>query len=272
MAESGIPGVRVADTITKLSAEDRGLVIVAASHGGVYPGDVAAAGNCRGVILNDAGLGLDRAGIGSLDCLERFGIPGATVGHETAMIGDGADMLANGRLTFVNKAAASLGLRPGMPCAEAARLMTTAAIPDIEPPEHAEDRFLLRDGAIPVWGIDSNSLVRPDDKGTIVVTGSHGAILGGRPETAIRVDALAAIYHDAGIGKNRAGISRLPALDPRGIGGATVDGNTARIGDARSIWATGIISHVNQVATGWGAKPGMTVPEFADIATKAKKS
>ena len=46
MAESGIPGVRVADTITKLSAEDRGLVIVAASHGGFYPAYVAAPGNC----------------------------------------------------------------------------------------------------------------------------------------------------------------------------------------------------------------------------------
>jgi hypothetical protein len=272
MAESGIPGVRVADTITKLSAEDRGLVIVAASHGGVYPGYVAAAGNCRGVILNDAGLGLDRAGIGSLDYLDRFGIPGATVGHQSAMIGDGADMLAHGRLSFVNKEAAALGLKPGMACAEAARLMTKAAIPRIDPPEHAEDRFLLRDGAIPVWGIDSNSLVRPDDKGTIVVTGSHGAILGGKPETAIRVDALAAVYHDAGIGRNKAGISRLPALDPRGIGGATVDGSTARIGDARSIWATGTISHVNDVAKGWGARAGMTVPEFADIATKAKKT
>lgn len=270
MAESGIPGVRVTDTITKLTPEDRGLVIVAASHGGVYPGYVAAAGNCRGVILNDAGLGLDRAGIGSLDYLDRFGIPGATVGHQSAMIGDGADMLANGRLSFVNKEAAALGLKAGMACAEAAILMTKALIPKVDPPEHAEDRFLLRDGDIPVWGIDSNSLVRPADKGTIVVTGSHGAILGGKPETAIRVDALAAVYHDAGIGRNNAGVSRLPALDPRGIGGATVAGNTARVGDARSIWATGVLSQVNAVARSWGAKPGMSVPEFADIATKNK--
>jgi hypothetical protein len=155
-----------------------------------------------------------------------------------------------------------------MSAADAARLMTKAPVPTAEPLEHAEDRFLLRDDIFPVWGIDSNSLVRPDDKGTIVVTGSHGAILGGRPETAIRVDALAAVYHDAGIGKDKAGISRLPALDPRGIGAATVDGNTARIGDARSIWATGRISHVNQTAATWGAKIGMSVPDFADVATK----
>jgi hypothetical protein len=268
MAESNIPGVRVADTITKLSEADRGLVMVAASHGGVYPGYITAAGKCRGVILNDAGLGLDKAGIGSLDYLQKLGIAAATVGHETAKIGDGADMIAHGVLTHLNAAAASLGCRVGMPAAEAARLMTQGPIPAGEAPEHEENRFLLRDSAIPVWGIDSNSLVRPDDKGAIVVTGSHGAILGGRPETAIRVDALAAVYHDAGIGKDKAGISRLPALDPRGIGAVTVEGDTARIGDARSIWATGRISHVNETAASWGAKVGMSVPEFADVATR----
>jgi hypothetical protein len=267
MTESGIPGVRVADTITKLSAEDRGLVIVAASHGGVYPGYIAAAGKARGVILNDAGLGLDGAGIGGLAYLDKLDTAAAAVGHETARIGDGADMIGHGRLTHVNRAAAALGCKIGMDCAEAAMLMTKAIIPTAEPPEHQEDRFLLRDGDIPVWGIDSNSLVRPEDKGTIVVTGSHGAILGGRPETAIRVDALAAVYHNAGVGKDKAGISRLPALDPRGIAAATVDGNSARIGDARSIWASGRISHINVTAAQWGAKIGMSVPEFADIVT-----
>ncbi len=266
MAESDIPGVRVADTITKMSSNDSGLVIVAASHGGVYPGYLTAAGRCRGVILNDAGLGLDRAGIGALDYLDNLRIAAATVGNDTARIGDGQDMIANGRISFVNAAAAHLGCRSGQPAAEAARLMTAAPVPEGNVPEHQEDRFLLQDGPVPVWGIDSNSLVRPDDAGTVVVTGSHGGILGGRPETAIRVDALAAVYHDAGVGKDQAGISRLAALDPRGIAAATVDGNTARIGDARSIWATGRISHVNDTAVSWGANVGMTVPEFADVA------
>lgn len=266
MAEDNIPGVRIADTITKMSGNDKGLVIVAASHGGVYPGYLTAAGHCRGVILNDAGLGLDRAGIGALDYLDGLGIAAATVGHQTARIGDGADMIANGRITFVNAVAKGLGCHFGQSAAEAARLMTAAPIPEGAVPERHEDRFLLRDTVIPVWGIDSNSLVRPDDAGTIVVTGSHGGILGGRPETAIRVDALAAVYHDAGVGKDEAGISRLPALDPRGIGAATVDGNTARIGDARSIWASGRISHVNDTAAAWGVRVGMAVPEFADIA------
>jgi len=175
-------------------------------------------------------------------------------------------MIDNGRITFVNAAAEALGCRVGQSAGEAARLMTEAPVPEGGVPEHQEDRFLLSDGAVPVWGIDSNSLVRPDDAGTVVVTGSHGGILGGRPETAIRVDVLAAVYHDAGVGKDRAGISRLAALDPRGIAAATVDGMTARIGDARSIWRSGRISHVNQTASDWGARVGMTVAEFADIA------
>lgn len=98
-----------------------------------------------------------------------------------------------------------------------------------------------------------------------MVTGSHGALLGGKPETAIRVDALAAIYHDAGIGIDEAGISRLPALDRRGIAGATVAGDTARIGDARSVWETGRISHLNPLAESWGGKRGMAVATFAEV-------
>ena len=41
-------------------------MVVAASHGGVYAGYCAALGRVRAVILNDAGVGRERAGIGSL--------------------------------------------------------------------------------------------------------------------------------------------------------------------------------------------------------------
>ena len=87
---------------------------------------------------------------------------------------------------------------------------------------------------------------------------------GGRPETAIGVPALAAVYNDAGIGIDRAGISRLPALDARGIAAATVAAASARIGDARSAWVTGRLSAVNRLAAEAGAATGMSVPEFVD--------
>jgi len=61
----------------------------------------------------------------------------------------------------------------------------------------------------------------------------------------------------------------LAALDARGIAAATVAHDSARIGDARSIWDGGIITHVNATAARMGAKVGMTAQEFADcIAAK----
>jgi hypothetical protein len=106
--------------------------------------------------------------------------------------------------------------------------------------------------------------VKESDNGSIVVTGSHGGLLGGKPETAIRIDALAAVYNDAGVGMDNAGISRLEPLDARGIAAVTVDAKTARIGDARSTWETGKISHANQLAKTYGAERGMPVPTFVD--------
>ena len=260
----------VADSVTKLGPEAAGAVLVAGSHGGIYAAYLAAKATVRGVILNDAGIGLDEAGIAGLGYLERLGIAAAAIGHETARIGDGADMMARGRLSHINATAARLGCAPAMICAEAAERLAAAMLSAAAPPPYEEARTLLRDepGEPPVWGLDSNSLMRPEDAGTIVVTGSHGGLLGGKPETAIRVAARAAVYNDAGIGIDKAGLSRLPVLDARGIAGATVAAATARIGEARSAWQTGRLSAVNETARRWGAMIGISVPDFARIACR----
>jgi hypothetical protein len=256
--------VRVADSITRLDASDAGQVLIAASHGGVYPAYLAAKARLSGVILHDAGLGLDRAGIAGLDYLDRLGMAAAAIGHFSACIGDGADMAARGRVSHVNRAAAALGCAPGEHCRDCAEKMLQAAPCAIDPPAYKEARFLLhrQAGEPEVWGIDSNALVRAEDEGMIVVTGSHGALLGGRPESAIRIAVRAAVYHDAGIGIDRAGVSRLPALAARGIIAATVAGATARIGEARSVWQSGRLSALNRLAERVGARIGMAVPDF----------
>lgn len=258
--------VRVVDSITKFDESDRGQVMIAGSHGGVYPAYLAAKAGLRGVVLHDAGLGLDRAGIASLDYLDRLGMAAATVSHLSARIGDGADMARRGVVSHVNHTAAALGCAPGQACRDAAERMRTASAPRGEAPAYEEARFLLRqgEGEPPVWGLDSNSLVVSEDEGTIIVTGSHGALLGGKPETAIRIAVLAAIYHDAGIGIDRAGISRLRALEARGIIAATVAGDSARIGDARSVWQTGRLSALTPGAERCGARVDMSVPDFVD--------
>lgn len=256
--------LRVVNSITLLGPGDRGCVAVAASHGGLYPAYLAAQIGLRGVVFSDAGRALDDSGIAGLFYLDRFGLPAAAISVASARIGDGADLMGRGIIGAVNAAAAALGCAEGMPCAAVADLLRHAHISAYNRPgPYGEERITLREGHPRVFALDSISLVLPDDLGAVVVSGSHGGLIGA-DRTAVKVDVLAAIYHDAGGGVDDAGFSRLPALDRLGIIGATVDGASARIGDGRSIWKTGIVSHVNALATQCGVRAGMSVPEFAD--------
>ncbi|MGE5271565.1 MAG: hypothetical protein ACM3JG_18035 [Thiohalocapsa sp.] len=251
-----------ADSITRILADKAaGAVVVNASHGGVYAAYLAAKLGAAAAIFNDAGVGRDKAGIGGLDYLQTLGMPAATIGHMTARIGDGADMLARGIVTYANELAAALGVAAGMRCADAATALQAAAAAAREPPEAIEGAFLLIAESPPVWGLDSASLVLPEHREAIVLTGSHGGLLGGRPETALKYDVRAAFYNDAGIGIDEAGISRLPALEERAIPAATVAADSARIGDARSTYETGILSRVNRQAAALGLAPGMPARE-----------
>ena len=226
----------IADSITRVGPEAAGAVVVNASHGGVYAAYLAAKLHAAAAIFNDASVGRDRAGIAGLDYLEQFSIAAATVGHDTARIGDGTDMMASGIITHANTLAASLGVTPGQSCRDAAGALQQAHPAHRAPPEALEAAFLLIAEPPPVWALDSASLVLPEHKDAIVITGSHGGLLGGKPETALKYDVLGALYNDAGIGKDAAGTSRLPALNARGIAAATVSAASARIGDARSTY------------------------------------
>jgi hypothetical protein len=259
----------VADSVTKLGPEAAGRVVVGASHGGIYAAWLAAVARVRGLIVSDAGVGRDGAGIAGLAWLDRLGIAAAAVDHDSARIGDGADLMARGRISHVNQTVAAVGCAPGQRTPEAAERMAAAPLSERAVPAQEEARHPIEGAA--GWLLDSNGLVRPADAGTIVVTGSHGGLLGGRPETAIRVDAFAAVYNDAGGGIDDAGFSRLPALDARGIAGATVDAFSARIGDARSTYRDGVISRVNATAAGLGAIPGMRCTDFVALMERARR-
>jgi hypothetical protein len=263
--------VHTLDSITRLVPAHAEQVVVAASHGAVYAGYCAAAGRVRAVVLNDAGVGKDRAGIGALLWLEALGIAAATAGAGSCRIGDGADMMASGVISFVNAPAAALGCAPGRSVADCAERLRSALPSRQAVPPHAEARFVARDtpGLPKVVVTDSISLVGPDDVGAIVISASHGGLLGGDPKTAIKVDALAAVYSDAGFGKDRAGVSRLPALDARGIAAATVAADSARIGDGRSVYADGVVSCINRTAAAFGIVVGDGVAAFIDKVTRA---
>src|SRR5262249_35801611 len=111
----------------------------------------------------------------------------------------------------------------------------------------------------------SVSLVRDADEHDVLVSGSHGALLGSRPETALKKNALAVVYNDAGGGPDGRGRTRLTPLDERGIAAVTGYAASARIGDGRSTYETGRISDLNRTARAYGAAEGASVREFARL-------
>ena len=261
--------ILTADSITRVGAEANGAVVVNGSHGGVYAAHLAAKLGVAAAIFNDAGIGRDRAGVAGVDYLAELGVPAAAVGNMTARIGDGADMMARGIVTYVNLLAAALGCQEGTSCRDASHALAQAAARELAPPPLRESDTLLMAEPPAVWALDSAAAVGPEHVGMIVVTGSHGGLLGGRPETALKYDALAALFNDAGIGIDEAGVTRLPALDARNIASATVAAASARIGDARSTYEDGILSRVNSCAAALGAAPGTSAREFVAIVRRA---
>lgn len=254
----------VFDSATKLGAHCRGRVCVAASHGGLYVGHLAAKAGVAALLVSDAGIGREEAGVAGLALLDELGIPAAAASHLSARIGDGQDLLASGVLSRVNGAARRFGLEPGLTTAAALHRLRGAPAPaPASPPAMREARFPIAvPGAkVAVIGVDSNSLVQPGDAGCIVVTGSHSGLLGGKGGHAVSAAVLAAVYNDAGIGKDEAGLSRLPVLEAAGIAGLTVSAASARIGDARSSYRDGIVSRANGVARRLGVAEGMTAAE-----------
>lgn len=254
-----VPAI-LADTVTKLPPEARGAVVLSGSHGGAYPGYLAAKAGVRAAIFNDAGIGRDEAGIGSLAYLGRLGIAAAAASHLSCRIGDTADMLARGTISRFNDAAGALGVAVGMSVADAVRRLAGATHVEASPPPAGEGRSEVAvSGRRRILLLDSAALVGPADAGHIVVTGSHGGLVGGVPGMALRTDGYAAAFNDGGIGIEGAGLTRLPALDERGIAAVTVAAASARIGDARSSFEDGIVSAANDTAASWGATIGQPV-------------
>jgi hypothetical protein len=260
------PSILLADTVTQLSARHAGQVVVAGSHGGLIAAAYAATARVRAALFNDAGGGRDDAGTAGLAALDRIGVAACAVAHTSARIGDAADAFAHGVVSMCNGVARQTGAKDGMRCADAAELLCAAPWREGELPFPAEARVLLLQSsgcASPVWGLDSIGLVEASDAGAVLIIGSHGALHGGDPASALPVAARAALFHDAGRGKDDAGVSRLPVLADRGIPAAAVDFRSARIGDARSLWETGVLSVANARAATLGVAPGMRVRDAA---------
>lgn len=105
----------IVDSITEAVGRGEGAVVVSGSHGGLSAARFAALAKVRVAVFNDAGVGLEGAGIAGLTLLQRLGIAACAVSHDSARIGDAASTRDVGVISHVNAAAAALGAVPGRP-------------------------------------------------------------------------------------------------------------------------------------------------------------
>ncbi len=247
--------------------DHRSHVVVSGSYGGRYNAFNAAKWGVRGVIMNDAGIGKDNAGIRGLDYLDQIELAAATADARTCHIGDGDHMLAHGIISHVNRTAAALGCGPNQSVRDCAERMRAAAVPSAAPPSITEGtRIVIRDvpGEPLVICADSIAMLKPEDAGQIVVTASHAALSGGRADNAVPPDIYAVFFSDAGGGMDGAGIARLADLDQKGIVAGTTSTDSAPIGEAQALYNDGILSHVNEAAARLGGRVGMPLKAFID--------
>lgn len=251
------------DSITDADPSVAGRIAVSGSHGGVFAAAVASRAGLRAVVLNDAGRGLRDAGVAGVARLADFGMAACAVDCRTAEIGSASDMAANGVISFVNSVASGAGVAVGQSVAEAVERLAHALLPTATMPAVPEARWSvdLVPGRPRVLCVDSASLIKPEDAGAVIVTGSHGGLIGGNPARACKAEARFVSFSDAGGGRNGIGFTRLPALAARGIAAATLDCDTCAIGSAESALADGVISAVNAPATAAGLRRGMRLEE-----------
>ena len=147
-------------------------------------------------------------------------------------------MLKSGVVSVVNEVAARRGCLPGHNVRQVAKcLLESSEENDAgEVPDIGETRTRVGNtGHREAWAIDSVSLARAEDRRAILLTGSHGALLGGKPDHVLAVDVFAALQRCR---RRQDGADSRCLPDTRGI---TVR-HTARIGDGRSTYER-VVSH-----------------------------
>ncbi len=112
----------------------------------------------------------------------------------------------------------------------------------------------------PLLVLDSITEAVGRGAGCVVVSGSHGGLSAGR--FALDAGVRLAVFNDAGVGKDDAGIAALPLLQAQGIAAVSVSHLSARIGEARSTLDDGVVSHANAAATALGAQVGARLSDW----------
>jgi hypothetical protein len=116
-AETGEPPVIALDAAPMLTPEDAGAIAITGSHAALFRGrpDNIIAPQLFAVFFNDAGVGLDGAGINRLPTLDERNIIAGTVSADSAPIGDSRAGYEEGILSHLNDTARRAGGEVGMP-------------------------------------------------------------------------------------------------------------------------------------------------------------
>jgi len=122
------PALRIVDSITELRPIDAGCLAVSGSHGGMSSARYALAARPLLSVFNDAGVGLDNAGIKALPWLQEHELAACAVAHTSARIGEAESTLATGVVSHANPLAQALGVRPGLPCSALPALLGAASL------------------------------------------------------------------------------------------------------------------------------------------------
>jgi len=120
-----MPVLRIVDSITELTAADAGRVAVSGSHGGISSARYALAARPLLSVFNDAGGGLDNAGMAALDFLQLNNLAACVVAHDSARIGEAQSTLASGVVRAANAAASALGVQAGWSCQQVVDFLVT---------------------------------------------------------------------------------------------------------------------------------------------------
>jgi hypothetical protein len=122
---------------------------------------------------------------------------------------------------------------------------------------------------VPLVLADSITEAGPQHRGMVVVTGSHAGLSVVR--YAVAASPLLAVFNDAGVGKDGAGIAALALLEAAGIAACAVAHTSARIGEAASTLAEGRIAHANAFARRLGATPGRALAAWLLAPARARR-
>jgi len=112
------------DSIAFALPEDRDRnVLVTAGHTGRSAVPYILRAQPRGFICSDGGRGMNDSGIIGLTMVEPHGLAGATVDARLARMGSGLSHYYDGVISAINRHAHARGVRIGMPCSDATRLL-----------------------------------------------------------------------------------------------------------------------------------------------------